>query len=102
MSIKYSLVVLAATTILAQPVFADDEMNGLDHNKSCAGIVKSCLTAGYRRGTPGKQFWKNCMNPLLLGKSVTGISISPEDVKTCRAAKIKQLEEELDQLKKAP
>jgi hypothetical protein len=96
MSIRYSLMVFAAI-FMAHPVFADDDMNLND--KPCGTIVKSCKDAGYtHHGDKEKKFWKGCMQPLLLGKTVSGISVDEKDVKTCREAKIKKLKQELAQL----
>jgi hypothetical protein len=98
MSIRYSLAVLA-TLLIVQPVFAN-EMSSND--KPCATIVKSCLDAGYTRDdTDGKQFWQDCMKPLVLGKTVSGIMVDIKDIKTCRTAKIQELKQELLELKKA-
>lgn len=93
---RYIFVLLAALLIM-KPVFADDDMSTED--KPCAAIVKSCLDAGYVRHATGKQFWKDCMKPLLLGNSVTGVNVNATDVSTCRTAKISKLEQELSDLK---
>lgn len=95
MSIRYFFIVLAAI-LMAHPVFANDEMNSYD--KSCAPIVKSCLDAGYtHNGDKAKQFWKDCMKPILLGKTVSGVVVEDKDVKACRSAKIKKLKQELSE-----
>jgi hypothetical protein len=100
MSIKHFLVLLAATLII-QPVFADEDMSSDD--KPCAAIVKACLDGGFMghgAQSEGKQFWKDCMHPLLLGKTVAGANVDPKDVKACRTAKINQLEREVNALKR--
>ncbi|MBX3710031.1 MAG: hypothetical protein KIT56_09940 [Gammaproteobacteria bacterium] len=97
MFIRYPLVLLAAI-LMIQPVFADDDMSS--DSKPCKAIVKSCLDGGYtRQKSEGKKFWKDCMKPLVLGQSVKGVSVKAEDVKACRAAKIKKLEQELNEMK---
>ena len=99
MSIRYSSLAWLTAILLVQPVFADD-MNS--NEKPCATIVKSCLDAGYTRdAADGKQFWKDCMKPLVLGKTVSGITVDAKDVKACRSAKIIKLKQELSELKKA-
>jgi len=96
MSFKYPLIVLAAL-LIAHPVFADEDMTA---NRTCMPIVKACLNAGYKHDN-GKQFWQDCMKPVVLGKSVKGITIDSKVVEKCRTAKIKQLEQELSEMKAA-
>lgn len=97
MSMKHPLALLAAL-LLIQPAFAHDDMTSDD--KACTPIVKACLDAGYvRDGADGKQFWKDCMKPTVLGKSVTDVKVDAKDVKACRTDKIKQLKVELDEMK---
>lgn len=99
MLIRYSLILLTALAI--QPVFAHEDMSN-SNDKSCATIVKACLDGGYtRENSDNKQFWKDCLRPLLLGKAVTGITVDTSDVNQCRTAKIAELEAELSDLKKA-
>jgi hypothetical protein len=80
---------------MTHPVFADDNINSND--KPCAPLVKSCLDAGYTRGDKEKQFWKDCMKPILLDKTVSGVTVDAKDVKVCRSAKIKKLKQELSE-----
>lgn len=97
MFVKYSLALLAACLIV-QPVFADEDMSS--DSKPCVTIVKACLDAGFtHQKIDGKQFWNDCMRPLVLGKQVAGITIDANEVKACRAAKISELEQELNELK---
>lgn len=99
MSKKHFLIVLAAM-LMMQPAFAMDDMTSDD--KPCAPIVKACLDAGYARdGAEGKQFWKDCMKPVVLGKSVADVKVDAKDVKACRADKVKQLKAELNEMKAA-
>jgi len=95
---KYGFVLLAGM-VIAQPIFADDMSSG---SKPCKSIVKACLDAGYKRSAgEGKYFWKDCMEPILLGKTVAKVSVDTAAVKACRADKIKELAQQLDALKKA-
>lgn len=96
---KYGFVLLAGMFI-AQPIFADTNMDS--NSKPCKAIVKACLDAGYKRSAgEGKLFWKDCMEPVLLGKTVAKVSVDAASVKACRSDKIKELEQQLDALKKA-
>ena len=95
MSFKYSFAVLLALFI-AQPAFADMDMSD---DPACATIAKSCQDAGYTgHGTEAKQFWKDCMKPLVMGKTVDGVTVDPKDASACRAAKIKHMQQELNDM----
>lgn len=93
---KYSLVLLAGL-LTTQPVFACGNMNS-----DSKAIVKACLDAGYKRSAgEGKLFWKDCMAPIITGKTVAKVSVDAADIKACRSDKIKELQQQLDDLKKA-
>ncbi len=67
----------------------------------CESIAKICLTAGYtREGAQGKEFWHDCMKPILFGKTVTGVTVDDKVVRTCRAFKISNLKNQIEELKK--
>ncbi len=88
-----------------QSVFAQDQgmmPSDAAEGKPCATIAKACLDAGFvRMATQGKQFWHDCMKPLILGQTVSGVTVDPSVVQTCRANKIDQLKKELDEFQKA-
>ena len=87
---KFSLVLILAA-LSSQSVFADDMKN-----KSCTTIAKACLNAGFKEsGTSAKQFWRSCMKPVIMGKTVKGVKVDADTVKDCRAAKIEQMTKEL-------
>lgn len=78
-----------------QQVFAHD-----DDNKSCEAIVNACLDAGFvKEKSEDKGMWKNCMKPLILGKSVDKVKVEESDVKACRSHKIEKTEKELKEFK---
>ncbi|HEX4045374.1 MAG TPA: hypothetical protein VHZ76_06905 [Gammaproteobacteria bacterium] len=92
---KYGYI-LAVAMLVAQPVLADD------HNKACESIAKACKNAGYtRNGAAGKEFWHDCMKPVMLGKSVANVSVDADTAKACRSAKMKELNENMNDLQKA-
>lgn len=81
-----------------QQVFADDSANlWSDSNASCEAIAKACSAAGYS----DKKFWMGCMGPVLLNKTVTGVTVETSKVQDCRAAKIEQMKKELDAYQQA-
>jgi len=69
---------------------------------TCAAIAKACSAAGFERTeTAGKQLWQDCMNPILLSKTVKGLTVDPGIVKNCRFHKIEELKMELKDLQNA-
>ena len=96
---KIRNILMLAAILTTSQVFAKD----LDSDsKACATIAKACKEACFTRtSTDHKRFWKDCMKPILLGQQVSGVTVDPNVVKTCRMDKIKQLKKKLDQLEKA-
>ncbi len=87
--------------LTTQHVFADDAMlNEVTSDKPCAAIAKACSAAGFvRERSKTKGIWRNCMEPTLLGKTVSGVKVDPAVVKSCRMQKIKKLQMQLEQFK---
>lgn len=71
---------------------------GSTGGSTCSVLAKACMTGGYERNKAGKHFWKDCMHPLLLGQSVSGVSIDASKVKACRDKKIAELQQMLTEL----
>lgn len=66
---------------------------------SCKTIANACSQAGFeRKGGPGKRFWRDCMRPVLMGQSVTGVTIDPQDVTTCKKVKVSKMQKEIQDL----
>ena len=95
------LALILAATLLAQPVFANNDM--YSDSKPCVAIAKACRDAGFGRGeSDGKKFWKDCMKPVILGQTVTGVKgIDANTVKMCRSDKIANIKKELQEFQKA-
>lgn len=91
----FYLISALAVTILSQPVFADAD------NNPCTPVANACVSAGFDKMDGGKQFWQGCMRPVLLGQSVSGVTVSADDVKTCRAHKVKELRNDLKDMQAA-
>jgi hypothetical protein len=55
--------------------------------KPCQTIANACQAAGYRHGghKEGKGLWKDCVAPILDGKTIPGVTASPDDIKACQA-----------------
>ncbi len=94
----YKALVLVALFI-SQSVFADGALqNDVASDKSCAVIAKACAAAGFvREKSETKGIWSNCMEPILLGKTVLGVKVDSSVVKLCRVHKIAELQAQLQQ-----
>lgn len=52
--------------------------------KACMTIADSCISAGYRFTVEGKNIWKDCLAPVVEGKTIEGVTASADDIKTCK------------------
>jgi hypothetical protein len=54
---------------------------------ACQSVETACEAAGYHHGghKEHKGLWKDCVAPLLDGKTVAGVSAKADDVKVCAA-----------------
>ncbi len=92
---KFSTVIAATTFLVSSMAFAHDSDS---MTPSCLTIVKACKAAGFERKSEDKRFWQDCMQPVLLGKSVKGVDVKADDVKACREQKITKIQQELKAL----
>lgn len=91
---KLRIIFVFVAMILTQNIYADD--------KSCGEIANACLAAGFVKGeSDTKGIWHDCMKPVILGKSVAGVSVNSSIVKSCRMHKIAELKVELNELQKS-
>ena len=68
-------------------------------NKQCEMIVHACKKAGYeRKHESDKKLWKNCLMPILMGKTVKGVDVDPSDVASCKKYKVEKMQMKLKQL----
>jgi len=97
---KIRMVLVLSAMVFAQPVLAHD----MDMSKSeaCTTVAKACSDAGFDRTetTAGKNFWLDCMKPVVLGKTVEGVTVDSATVKTCRTDKVSELKKELKEFQK--
>lgn len=73
---------LSASVTYAQPTAQQDG--------PCMKIMEACKNAGFGRANPGgtrTSLSKDCMQPLLNGQPVTGITLNPADIAACKAKK---------------
>jgi hypothetical protein len=74
-----------ATLLAAAP---DSDARRGTRSEPCQQITTACVDAGYKVGmaTPkGKRLVKDCVHPLMDGKTVRGVTLDPQAVETCRA-----------------
>ena len=91
-------ILMLMAMLAAQQVFAA----GSASDQSCSTIADACLAAGFvKTESTTKGIWHDCMRPVILGKTVTGVSINATVVKSCRADKIKELQMELKEMQQA-
>ena len=60
---------------------------------SCKQIMQACEQAGYEKGMhkkDGKGLYKDCMDPILAGQSVNGVTVDPSVVSDCQAKRAKR------------
>lgn len=92
----YSILIVAAAAFSIQPIFATNQ----NASNPCETIAQACLSGGFDTKTPNKEFWQDCMKPILLGQNVPGVTIDPTTAKNCRVKKINQLKEDLKEFQK--
>ena len=91
-------ILMLMAIVAAQQVFAADSAR----DKSCSTIADACLAAGFvKTESTTKGIWHDCMRPVILGKTVSGVSINASVVKSCRADKIRDLKMELKEMEHA-
>ncbi len=69
----------------AQSLFAQG-----DNKHPCKALKSSCEAAGYVKGghkNNNKGLWKDCMQPLLDGKTVAGVTADSANVSACKEKK---------------
>lgn len=80
--------------VLTQSAFAST-MPWNSDGSACMSVASACRAAGFDRNN---QFWMHCMQPIILGKTVKGVSVDEKIVTNCRADKIARMKKELAEL----
>lgn len=100
---KYHALFALIALLITQQSFAVGPNGDRAPLKECENIAKACISAGFvREGGPGKNFWHDCMKPVLMGQTVSGVTIDPKDVTACKQFKMKKMQKELKQLEQPP
>jgi hypothetical protein len=74
---------LGCALSLSGGAFADDAPPAQEG--PCKKIVEACKAAGYAHHAKEKNLHKDCMAPLLHGKTVDGVTVQADDVQACQA-----------------
>ena len=82
---SYSILLVAAITALGSNVRAEEE----GKNHPCKAVHEACEAAGFKKGDhkDKKGLYLDCVNPLLKGESVQGVTVQPDAVAACKAMK---------------
>jgi len=99
--LKHKIILGSIFLFLAQQSFANTmSMPGTDNDNSkpCKKVAEACVKAGYAKKGEKGRFWFDCMKPIIMNKSVKGVTVDPKDVQACRQHKIEKLQKDLEDL----
>lgn len=81
--------------MLASPVAVLAQPMGVGGNQShpCKSIVAACTAAGFEKGQykEGKGLFKDCVQVIKNGGTVSGVTVSADDVAACKQRSKKQM-----------
>ncbi|UYL08100.1 hypothetical protein B9G69_013700 [Bdellovibrio sp. SKB1291214] len=79
--------VMALVLMGSVSAFANDGHGGKDH--PCAKVKAACEAAGFKQGAhkDKKGLWKDCVDPVMEGKSVAGVTVATSDIEACKMKK---------------
>lgn len=90
------IILIIASLFFAQFTFACGDSGMHSEGRACGMIANACMKAGYTREENGhKQFWQDCMKPVILGHKVSGVNVDHRMSQDCRAHKVRELKREL-------
>ena len=72
--------------------FADTAPAPTTKQGPCKTIIAACEQAGFQKGMhkkDGKGLYKDCLDPILAGTAVSGVTVDPATVTACQQAKAK-------------
>ena len=95
---KRLIVLTAIVGLMAGLAFADNPAPAPSRKKGsgpCAQIIAACKAAGFVKGEwkEGKGLYKDCLDPILAGKSVEGVSIDPSVAQACNQVRANRRKE---------
>jgi hypothetical protein len=81
-----SLSAMADMTPTSAPAAPASMQMGMGMGHPCKSIFEACKSAGFvKHGPAGRGMLENCIKPILMGQSVPGVTVSPDDVSACKA-----------------
>lgn len=99
---KIRIVIMLVAMISAHQVYADDLASTTHGGKPCETIASACLDAGFvKTESADKGLWRNCMKPIILGKTVANVKVDAYVAHACRMNKIDEMKIELKEFQKA-
>lgn len=72
-----------ATTFSLGAQAADEKMTSTTENNPCQKIEMACKAGGFMLGNDDKGLVKDCMEPIMAGKTVEGVKVEAADVTAC-------------------
>lgn len=83
--ISVSILPALVASFFSVTVFATESM-------PCKEIRSACVAGGFAKGEhkSGKGLYKDCLQKILAGESVPGVTVSPDQVSACKAKKEKR------------
>ena len=92
---KFRIILLfTATAFSIYPALADNHNMSSSAKKPCAAVMHACAAAGYTRSKTGnKRIGQDCMKPIIMGKTVQGVTVDASAVKACREAKLHKMKQ---------
>lgn len=84
--IIFSHVLLTFTALVAGEVKPLSSPGPSEKKGPCSAVMAACRTAGYREGghKEGKGIHADCVGKLFRGEPVAGVSVTPEQIKSCQ------------------
>lgn len=85
---KNILAALLISVLFSQISFAEDEAQTKEEGP-CKKVMDACKAADFAKGDHKmkKGLFKDCMQPILAGQSVAGVTIEADVVAACKAIK---------------
>lgn len=82
------LTALVLSVLLSSVAFAEDEAKTKEEGP-CKKVMDACKSADFAKGDHKmkKGLFKDCMQPVLAGQSVAGVTVEADVVAACKAIK---------------
>ena len=83
MKVFTTVVALSLSSVALQARAAEPN----EANHPCKSIIAACKAAGFVKGEykEHKGLWKDCVDPIVGGQTVTGVNVPADEVTACKA-----------------